>query len=243
VRAVNRVPWRGPPPGVVSGTVAGLPRSGNVQSGPAGSGFRKGGPPSWQACSETRRPLTGVQISGRVPTTRTGAPVAPHWCYAGKAMAADLGSSGLSTGRRAGARRRVRPRLRSAGGLSVQFGWRPSIRPKRRRVRHAPASTPFGARSVRRCAGQRPVARVARRRRGRTDRPSRNLRHGFQISGQICTGQFPRLTDWMNMQQGSSGSRKRRWPTSATQTADPDHQRARSGSAWIRSSWSRSAPS
>ena len=25
---------------------------------------------------------------------------------------------------------------------------------------------------------------------------------GFQISGQICTGQFPRLSDWLNMQQG-----------------------------------------
>jgi hypothetical protein len=25
---------------------------------------------------------------------------------------------------------------------------------------------------------------------------------GFQISGRICTGQFPRLSDWLNMQQG-----------------------------------------
>jgi len=55
---------------------------------------------------------------------------------------------------------------------------------------------------------------------------------GFQISGQICTGQFPRLSDWLNMQQGfirvQEGSLAH---LGHGNLPDPDHQK---GTLWVR---------
>jgi hypothetical protein len=55
---------------------------------------------------------------------------------------------------------------------------------------------------------------------------------GFQISGQICTGQFPRLTDWMNMQQGFIRVQEASLAhLGHGNLPDPDHQR---GTLWVR---------
>ena len=55
---------------------------------------------------------------------------------------------------------------------------------------------------------------------------------GFQISGQICTGQFRRLSDWLNMQQGfirvQEGSMSH---LGHANLPDPDHQK---GTLWVR---------
>ena len=55
---------------------------------------------------------------------------------------------------------------------------------------------------------------------------------GFQIQGQICTGQFPRLSDWLNMQQGfiqvQEGSLAH---LGHGNLPDPDHQK---GTLWVR---------
>jgi hypothetical protein len=56
--------------------------------------------------------------------------------------------------------------------------------------------------------------------------------NGFQISGQICTGQFPRLTDWMNMQQGFIRLQEASLAhLGHGNLPDPDHQR---GTLWVR---------
>lgn len=56
--------------------------------------------------------------------------------------------------------------------------------------------------------------------------------NGFQISGQICTGQFPRLSDWLNMQQGfirvQDGSLAH---LGRSNLPDPDQQK---GTLWVR---------
>jgi hypothetical protein len=58
------------------------------------------------------------------------------------------------------------------------------------------------------------------------------LGDGFQIDGRICTGQFPRLSDWLNMQQGfiqvqdASVSHLGRG-----NMPDADHQK---GALWVR---------
>ena len=56
--------------------------------------------------------------------------------------------------------------------------------------------------------------------------------NGFQITGQICTGQFPRLSDWLNMQQGfikvQEGTLAHLGPGNMP---DPDHQK---GTLWVR---------
>jgi hypothetical protein len=55
---------------------------------------------------------------------------------------------------------------------------------------------------------------------------------GFQISGQICTGQFPRLSDWMNMQQGFIRVQEASLAhLGHGNLPDPDHQR---GTLWVR---------
>ena len=55
---------------------------------------------------------------------------------------------------------------------------------------------------------------------------------GFQITGQICTGQFPRLSDWLNMQQGfirvQEGTLAHLGPGNMP---DPEHQK---GTLWVR---------
>ena len=55
---------------------------------------------------------------------------------------------------------------------------------------------------------------------------------GFQITGRICTGQFPRLSDWMNMQQGfirvQDGSLAH---LGIGNLPDPDGQK---GTLWVR---------
>lgn len=55
---------------------------------------------------------------------------------------------------------------------------------------------------------------------------------GFQISGLICTGQFSRLSDWLNMQQGFFRVQEASLAhLGHTNLPDPDHQR---GTLWVR---------
>jgi hypothetical protein len=55
---------------------------------------------------------------------------------------------------------------------------------------------------------------------------------GFQISGQVSTGQFPRLSDWLNMQQGFFQVREASIShLGSGNMPDPDHQR---GTMWVR---------
>lgn len=55
---------------------------------------------------------------------------------------------------------------------------------------------------------------------------------GFQISGQICTGQFPRLSDWLNMQQGFIRVQEASLAhLGHGNLPDPDHQK---GTLWVR---------
>jgi len=55
---------------------------------------------------------------------------------------------------------------------------------------------------------------------------------GFQISGRICTGQFPRLTDWINMQQGFIQVQDASLAhLGHGNLPDPDHQK---GTLWVR---------
>lgn len=54
----------------------------------------------------------------------------------------------------------------------------------------------------------------------------------FQIAGQICTGQFPRLSDFLNMQQGFIQVREGSMvPLGQGDLPDPD---ARKGTLWVR---------
>ncbi len=55
---------------------------------------------------------------------------------------------------------------------------------------------------------------------------------GFQISGQICTGQFPRLSDWLNMQQGFIRVQKASLAHLGNgNLPDPDRE---NGTLWVR---------
>jgi hypothetical protein len=55
---------------------------------------------------------------------------------------------------------------------------------------------------------------------------------GFQIAGKICTGQFPRLSDWLNMQQGFFQVQEASVAhLGHGNMPDPDHQH---GTMWVR---------
>jgi hypothetical protein len=58
------------------------------------------------------------------------------------------------------------------------------------------------------------------------------LGDGFQISGRIATGQFPRLSDWLNMQQGFIQVQDATIAhLGRGNMPDPEHQR---GTLWVR---------